>query len=143
MQSFEEWVMDVKEQAYLSIQDDDVTEDNFDDMIDLPCQDILDAKVENMSSSELYRLIAEYGVQGAIDLYVELNGTLWHTSNTELNRLIAELGIQRAIDLCIELNGSPWHMDAEALLYTVMEDHLEHLITYEDYRQWRQSRRNE
>ena len=97
MQALEGWVMDVKEQAYLSIQDDDVTEDNFDDMIDLPCQDILDAKVENISNTELNRLIANYGVEGA-----------------------------------------------KALLYVVMENQLERLITYEDYQQWRQSRnRNE
>ena len=75
MQSYEDFVMGLKEQVYHELDEDDVTEDNFEEMIGLPRQDILDYEVmDSMYNSETERLLAEYGIQKAIDLYVDVYG---------------------------------------------------------------------
>ena len=74
MQSYDEFLMGLKEQVYRELDEDDVTEDNFEEMIGLTRQDILDHEVNIMYNSELDRLLAEYGIQRAIDLYVNEYG---------------------------------------------------------------------
>ena len=74
MQSYEEFLIGLKEQVYHELDEDDVTEDNFEEMIGLPRQEILDHEVNIMYNSELDRLLAEYGIQRAIDFYVDEYG---------------------------------------------------------------------
>ena len=95
MQSYQEFLMDVKEQVYIELDEDDVTEDNFEEEIGLPRQDILDHEVNIMYNSELERLLAEFGIQRAIDLYVNEYGVaglfakslLYNALETELHSI--------------------------------------------------------
>jgi hypothetical protein len=72
MMSYEEFLMDLKERVYRELDEDDVTEDNFEEMIGLPREDKLNYEVmDKMCNSEMERLLAEFGIQRAIDLYVD------------------------------------------------------------------------
>ena len=88
--------MGLKERVYRELDEDDVTEDNFEEMIGLPRQDILDYEVmDSMYNSETERLLAEYGIQRAIDLYVDEYGVaaliakslLYNAIETELHSI--------------------------------------------------------
>ena len=117
MQSYQEFLMDVKEQVYRELENfelegADLEGDKFEEEIGLPRQDILDHEVNIMYNSELERLLAEFGIQRAIDLYVN------------------EYGVA---GLC-----------AKGLLYNALETELHSITTHEDFEQWKQSRtRNE
>ena len=92
--SYEEFLMDLKERVYRELDEDDVTEDNFEEMIGLPREDKLNYEVMDiMCNSETERLLAEYGIQRAIDLYVDEYGVaaliakslLYNALETELH----------------------------------------------------------
>ena len=87
--------MDLKERVYRELDEDDVTEDNFEEMIGLPREDILNHEVNIMYNSELERLLAEFGIQTAIELYVDEYGydamcvknLLYNALETELHHI--------------------------------------------------------
>ena len=96
MQSYEEFLMGLKERVYRELDEDDVTEDNFEEMIGLPREDKLNHEVMDiMCNSETERLLAEYGIQRAIDLYVDEYGVaaliakslLYNAIETELHHV--------------------------------------------------------
>ena len=87
--------MYLKERVYRELDEDDVTEDNFEEMIGLPREDILNHEVNIMYNSELERLLAEFGIQTAIELYVDEYGydamcvknLLYNALETELHSI--------------------------------------------------------
>jgi hypothetical protein len=92
--------MYVKERVYrelenLELEGADLEGEKFEEEIGLPRQDILDHEVNIMYNSELERLLAEFGIQRAIDLYVDEYGydamcvknLLYNALETELHSI--------------------------------------------------------
>lgn len=117
MQSYEEFLMDLKEQVCCQLEQCeregyDLEGEKFEEVIGLPRQEILDSKVDMLCNSELERLLAEFGIQRAIELYED------------------EYGYDA--------------MSVKNLLYNALETELHHITTHEDFENWKQNRiRNE
>ena len=119
MQSYEEFLMGLKEQVCRELEQCeregyDLEGEKFEEVIGLPRQEILDGEVNMLCNSELERLLAEFGIQIAIELYEDESG-YGHDA-----------------------------MSVKNLLYNALETELHHITTHEDFENWKQSRtRNE
>lgn len=95
--SFAEFVMYLKERVCRELEQCesegyDLEGDKFEEVIGLPRQEILDHEVNIMCNSELERLLAEYGIQRAIELYDDENGYYtWCVKNLLYNAIETEL----------------------------------------------------
>ena len=98
--SYEEFLMDLKDRVYIELEQCeregyDLEGEKFEEVIGLPRQEILDHEVNIMYNSELERLLAEFGIQRAIELYEDEYGydamcvknLLYNALETELHSI--------------------------------------------------------
>lgn len=98
--SYEEFLMGLKEQVCRELEQCeregyDLEGEKFEEVIGLPRQEILDREVNMLCNSELERLLAEFGIQRAIELYDDDHGyyetcvknLLYNALETELHHV--------------------------------------------------------
>ena len=100
MQSYKEFLMGLKERVCRELEQCeregyDLEGEKFEEVIGLPREDILNREVNMLCNSELERLLAEFGIQRAIELYEDEYGVaelcaktlLYNALETELHHI--------------------------------------------------------
>ena len=100
--------MDLKDRVYIELEQCeregyDLEGEKFEEVIGLPRQEILDHEVNIMCNSELERLLAEYGIQRAIEIYDDDHGyyavcvknLLYNAIETELHSITTHEGFEQ------------------------------------------------